>query len=247
MPHVLPLLATTGFVAVIVTWQAFAVSQQTPFVPPVQNIARAFIDLTVTGEMGKHALASVRTVLLGFGLATFLGVLLGVAFAQWRVLGTMFMPVLDAVRPISALALFPLLILAFGLGQTSKMLVIFWTAWPSVLLGTVYGLQRVEQETIEAARLDGAGRFHLLWRVQLPLAMPAIATSLSIGMSAGWISLVAAEMLGSNQGLGYAVLTYSQTFRFPQMYAAIVCIALCGLVLNRLLAAFQSFTVRRIT
>lgn len=221
--------------------------QPTPFVPPVQSIARAFIDLTLTGELARHALASMRTVLLGFALASGLGLLLGVSFVQWRALSTAFVPVLDAVRPISALALFPLLILAFGLGQTSKMLVIFWTAWPSVLLGTVYGLQSINPDTIEAARLDGAGRWRLLAHVQLPLASPAIATALSIGMSAGWISLVAAEMLGGNAGLGYAVLTYSQTFRFPQMYAAIVCIALCGLALNRLLAAFQTFTTRRTT
>lgn len=248
LPDVLPLLArgATGFVLVALAWQALAVVRPSPFVPPVPAIAGAFAQLLVSGELARHAFASVRTVLLGFCLASGLGLLLGVLFVQWRALSTVFVPVLDAVRPISALALFPLLIVVFGLGQTSKALVIFWTAWPAVMLGTIYGLQAVDRQTIEAATLDGAGRWRLLAHVRAPLAAPAIATALSIAMSGAWISLVAAEMLGGNAGLGYAVLTYSQTFRFPQMYAAIVCIALCGLALNRSLAALQTFIQRRI-
>lgn len=224
----------------------FAILHPTPFISPVQSIARAFVDLLASGELARHAAASLRTVLGGFALAVGLGLSLGIVLVQWRALSTVVVPVLDAVRPISALALFPLLILVFGLGQTSKALVIFWTAWPSVLLGTMYGLSAVDPEVTEAARLDGAGRARLLWGVQLPLASPAIATALSVAMSGGWISLVAAEMLGGNAGLGYAVLTFSQTFRFPQMWASIVCIALCGLALNRSLAALQTFTTRRI-
>jgi ABC-type nitrate/sulfonate/bicarbonate transport system permease component len=187
----------------------------------------------------QHTFVSLQHISLGFCLATLIGILLGIAMSQSSVISALLMPVVDAVRPVAALTIFPLLILVLGLGLWSKVFVIFWTAWPPVLLSTVQSIRQVDRSLCEAAQLDGAGRWSRLWWVVLPLASPGILTGLRIGMSAGWISLVAAEMLGASRGLGYTVLTSSQTFQFATMYATIILIALIGLAMNSVLAWMQ--------
>jgi sulfonate transport system permease protein len=162
------------------------------------------------------------------------------------VLNAIVMPVVDAVRPVAALTVFPLLILILGLGVWSKMFVIFWTAWPPILLSTVQSIRQVDRTLLEAARLDGAGRWALLRHITLPLASPGILTGLRIGLSTGWISLVAAEMLGASRGLGYTILSSSQTFQFPTMYATIILIALIGLAMNAVLAGIQQLMEERV-
>jgi len=196
--------------------------------------------MLISGELIEHSLASLQRVVIGFAVAAALGVILGVLIYQYKTIDAIVMPVVDAMRPIAALTIFPIIILALGLGLASKVFVIFWTAYPACLLNTVQGLKAVNKEPLEAAKLDGATSFQVLRFVTIPLALPTIVTGLRIGLSGGWISLVAAEMLGAQSGLGWAVMAYSNAFRFPEMYAAIVTIAMLGLAMNAGLMQVQN-------
>jgi len=229
-----------GLLALLCGWEIAARLFTSPFLPPLTRIVPALWALLISGEAWRHAGVSLHTILLGFGVASVVGVTLGVAMADSATIRAALTPVVDAVRPVAALTLFPLIILVLGLGIGSKVFVIFWTAWPAVLLNTVQALNDVDPAVLEAARLDGAGRGALLWAIKLPLAMSIIITGLRVGMSGGWISLIAAEMLGANAGLGYSILAYSQTFRFPEMYAVIFLIAWLGLLLNSGMAGIQA-------
>ena len=235
-----------GLAVLLLLWQNAALAVQSPLLPPVGAVAAALWRMTLSGELLRHAAASLTTVLLGFGAATVCGVSLGVLMAQSGTLRALLTPPIDALRPIAALAFFPLLILLFGIGQMSKAVVIFWTAWPAVLLSTVQGILAVDAAVVEAAALDGAGRWRVLRHMALPLALPTLLTGMRIGMSGGWIGLVSAEMLGSSAGLGHAVLAYSQSFQFAATYAAIVVIALCGLALNQSLLYVQTTIERKV-
>ncbi len=234
-----PLLRVGGFVLVGVGWEAMARVLMSPVFPPLSRVAEALWGLLVSGEAWRHTTVSLQHIGVGFGLAALMGGVLGILMTQYIVVGVVVMPLVDSVRPIAALTIFPLLILVLGLGLWSKAFVIFWTAWPAILLSTVQSIRQVDPAVREAAYLDGAGRWSLLAAVVLPLASPGLVMGLRIGMGGGWISLVAAEMLGSSAGLGYLVLTSSQMFRFPTMYAAIVMIALVGLAMNSVLAVIQ--------
>lgn len=191
-------------------------------------------------DLAIDALVSLRTLLLGYGMAVIVGLILGIVLAKVQPVRLATMPVIDSVRSVAALAFFPLLILLLGLGLTAKAFVIFWTAWPAILVNTIHGIDQADRQVVEAATLDGSSRLDLLWLIELPLALPTIVAGLRIGASGGWISLTAAEMLGSNAGLGFAVLSYSQSFQFPAMYAAIVVIAATGLLVNSSLSILQS-------
>ena len=233
-----------GPLFILLVWQNVAFAARSPLLPGVEAVAAALWPMLLSGELLRHAAVSLQTVLLGYGAAVGCGLALGVLMAQSSALRAALMPAVDAMRPIAALSFFPLLILLFGIGQTSKAVVIFWTAWPAVLLSTTQGLLTVDRATVEAASIDGAGRWRVLHHISLPLALPAILTGMRIGMSGGWIGLVSAEMLGSSAGLGHAVLAYGQSFQFGAMYAVIAIIALCGLLLNQLLLCIQTYVER---
>lgn len=239
-------LRLAGMVVLALLWEVSAHLLAAPVFPPLSQVLPALWRFVLAGQATYHALVSLQHILLGFALAACVGCVLGVAMSQSASINALCLPLVDAVRPVAALTVFPLLILIFGLGIWSKMLVIFWTAWPPILLSTIQSIRQVDPALLDAARLDGAGRGALLWQIALPLASPGILTGLRIGLSSGWISLIAAEMLGASAGLGYTILSSSQTFQFPTMYATIIVIALLGLAMNTALAALQRGVEERV-
>lgn len=229
----------SGIVLLLLAWEVLARMLNAPVLTPPSEIFPALIRLIVRGGIERHISVSMFTILCGWLIASGIGVALGTLIALSHRWEQVFMPLVDLIRPVAALTIFPALIIIFGLGLRAKIVVIFWTAWPAALLNTVTALRKVDDSVIEAARLDGADGWRVLWYVQYPLALPMMLTGLRIAMSGGWISLVSAEMLGSSAGLGYSILAYSQTFRFPEMYAVIIIIATIGLLLNTLMAFIQ--------
>lgn len=228
-----------GFLLLLLLWEVIARRVNSPLLSPVSAVLPASWRLLISGELFLHARTSLINILIGFSLAVSVGLTLGVSITQFKTLRSMLMPIVDAMRPVAALTLFPVILVALGLGIASKAFVIFWTAWPAIILNTAEGIYRVDKSITEAAQLDGAGRWALLRHIIIPLALPIIMTGIRIGASGGWISLVAAEMLGASAGLGYAVLGYSQTFHFAEMYAVILTIAVLGLAMNVCLAYAQ--------
>lgn len=228
-----------GLAGVLIVWEVAARGLGSPMLPPFSAAGMALWSMLASGAALPHIAESLTNVLLGFCVAVALGIIIGTAVVQSSMLDQIVGPVVDSMRPIAALTLFPLLILLMGIGRSAKVFIIFWTAWPAVLLNTAQGLRKIDASIREAAQTEGAGRWPLLRYISFPLAMPSIMTGLRIGLSGGWISLVASEMLGSQRGLGYSILAYSQTFRFPEMYATIILIGLIGLGMNLILAAIQ--------
>ena len=229
-----------GLAGALIIWEVAARWVQSPMFVPVTEVLPALIQLFVSGEIFMHIQASLLNILIGFSIAVIIGLALGILVTESKIAQSILTPILDAMRPIAALTIFPLLIILLGLGMWSKVFVIFWTAWPAVLLNTAEGVRQVSKSVQEAAALDGADGLIMLRHITLPLALPTIITGLRIGMGGGWISLVSSEMLGAHAGLGYSILAYSQTFRFPQMYAVIIVIALLGLSMNLALAWLQN-------
>lgn len=228
-----------GFVLLFSLWELGAMALKNPLFPRFSVVLISLIRLLSTKEAFTHILASLNHIMIGFGMAVILGVSTGIAMTQSKSIDLMLTPFVDAVRPIAALTIFPLLILIFGLGMWSKAVVILWTAWPAILINTIHGIQNIDATVIEAAQIDGANKVNILKHITFPLVLPTIITGLRIGMGGGWISLVSAEMLGSSSGLGYSILAYSQTFRFPEMYAVIIMIASLGLFMNSSLSWLQ--------
>ena len=199
------------------------------FVPSPQSIVGKFFDILERGFTGTslfdHVTISTYRVFSAFILASAVGVPLGLAMGMSPAMRGIFDPPIEFYRPIPPLAYLPLMIIWFGIGETSKILLIFLSAFAPIALGARAGVKSAAIEQIHAAYSFGASRWKVMRHVILPAAMPEILTSMRIGIGFGWTTLVAAEMVAATKGIGYMVLSASQFLQTPVVIMGIVIIA----------------------
>jgi len=153
-------------------------------------------------------------------------------------------PILQLFRQTSAFALFPVFILFLGIGELSKVALIFWASFWPVLLSTIAGVRQVDKLLIHAAKSMGASRSFVFRKVVLPAASPSIFTGIRLAGTYCVTALVAAEMIGAHSGLGFLTLNSQEVFQIPLMYAGILLLALVGLALNYVLAMVERRLMR---
>jgi len=219
-----------GPLTVLATWELLARFGliNTLLLPPP---SKAFADLMVlvsSGYLWKALYASLFRVVCGFAFAVTVGVILGMAMARIRPINDFFDPLVELLRPISALALFPLAILWFGIGDGSKIFVIAFAASFPVILNTFAGARSIDTNLIRASRSLGATEFEIFRGVVLPASLPYIFTGVRLACGVSLIVIIAAEMIGATVGMGYMVLEAQQTFRTERVFAGIFVIGLIG-------------------
>jgi NitT/TauT family transport system permease protein len=208
---------------------------QAMFLPPASVVIRAWFNLVGTGELWANTSISLQRIGAGFGLAIVLIVPVGCIIGWYKGFERFLDPLIQAFRQTSALALFPVFILFFGIGEFSKISMVFWAAqWP-ILLGTISGIKNIDPLFVDVARTLGIRDFKLFVRIILPAAIPSIMTGIRLGAGASFLVLVAAEMIGAKSGLGFMIINAQYNFETPQMYSAILTISLLGLAVNYLL------------
>ena len=192
----------------------------------------SILTMAQNGELKVHLLISLERILSGLIMAVIFGVPLGLFIGRFIRIEQLLDPILQLSRQISALALFPVFILFLGIGETSKVVIIFWASlWP-VLINTISGVKGVDPLYIKSVLTMGATKRMVFTKVILPASMPPILTGIRLASAYAVMVLVAAEMIGANSGLGFLVTNSQETFKIPQMYAAIVLLALLGVTLN---------------
>ena len=200
------------------------------FVPSPMAIVTKFITIWNTGFTGTpfmdHVWISTLRVFGAFALACVIGLPLGLAMGMSPVMSGIFDPLIEFYRPIPPLAYLPLMIIWFGIGETSKVLLIFLSVFAPVVLGARSGVKSAAIEQIHAAYSFGATRWQVMRHVIFPSALPEILTAMRIGIGFGWTTLVAAEMVAATKGLGYMVLSASQFLQTPVVIMGIFVIAI---------------------
>jgi ABC-type nitrate/sulfonate/bicarbonate transport system permease component len=227
-----------GFLVLGVLWQLTGYIRASPALPSLKGILRTGLYLLTDKAFIRHITASLKIIFCGIGMAAAVGFIVGVLIFRYKRIRQALLPVIECVRGISALTLFPLLIVLFGLGMFSRVFVIFWTAWPAIILSTLQSLD-VDSDIVAAARTVGAGEWRIILNIRLPMALQGIMIGIRIGASGGWISLIAAEMLGASKGIGFYLLWSSQAFQFEKVYASIFIIAAIGGLMNMSLLLVQ--------
>lgn len=208
--------------------------------PSLGAIARALWDSVIGGSMIGDIEISLQRAGIAFAAAGLIGIPLGLAMGQLPRVERALDPLLQLFRQTSALALYPVFILLLGLGETSKVFVIFWATLFPVLLATTGGVKEVEPKLIEMARTYGASSFTVFRRVVLPASAPAIFVGLRLAATTSLLLLIAAEMIGAHSGVGFQVMNAQYNFEIPVMFAAIFLLALLGLGANAVLVALQN-------
>ena len=217
------------------------------FVPSPGAVVTKFISVwqvgfTITPFLEHVAVSTVR-VFGAFALACLIGIPLGLAMGMSPLIRGIFDPPIEFYRPIPPLAYLPLMIIWFGIGETSKVLLIFLSVFAPVALGARSGVKSAAIEQIHAAYSFGATRWQVLRHVILPSALPEILTAMRIGIGFGWTTLVAAEMVAATEGLGYMVLSASQFLQTSTVVMGIIVIAIIAYIFDLLMRFIESKVV----
>jgi sulfonate transport system permease protein len=243
LPQMRNLLSRYGLlIAFVVFWQiAPSLKWTNPAVlPPLDKIIVALWKGITVGTFSADILISLRRAGIAFVAAAGIGIPLGLFMGQIRIIERSLDPVLQLFRQTSALALYPVFILLLGLGETSKIFVIFWATLFPILLATIGGVKQVDPKLLEMARVYGANRLTIFRRVVLPAALPQIFVGLRLSATTALLLLIAAEMIGANSGIGFQVMNAQYNFQIPLMFAAILLLALLGLSANFILEMLQA-------
>ena len=202
------------------------------YLPPFSDVIASLLNLIKSGVLFKHVGISLSRSLKGLGLAIAAGVPLGL-FIGWNSnFERTVNPLLQVFRQTSPLALIPVFILFFGIGETTKVIIVFWgSLWP-MLMNTIAGVENTPPLLIKMSRSMGESQFGLIKHVILPSASTYIFSGLKVSASISLVMLTAAEMVGSNSGIGYLILYSQQVFRISELYAALVTVAILGVLLN---------------
>lgn len=202
------------------------------FLPPASKVAGALLKLLFSGELITHILISLQRAFLGFALAVLVAIPLGILMGWYKLFERFVDPLIQAFRNTSTLALYPVFILFLGIGEASKIAILFKAAlWP-ILINTISGVKNVDPLLIKSARSMAVSNIFLFRKVVLPYSIPSIASGVRLGASISLVVLVAAEMIGARAGLGFLIINYQYNFMVPEMYAAIVTLTVIGLFLN---------------
>jgi sulfonate transport system permease protein len=208
-----------------------------PFTKVVAALVRGFIDGGLLPDL-EISMARAGTA---FGIAVAVAIPLGLFMGSFRRFEAFIDPLIQTFRQTSALAIYPIFILLLGLGETSKITIIFWAAFFPILLNTISGVKQVDRGLIEMARVFGASRSEVFKRVVLPAATPAIFVGLRLSGTTSLLLLVAAEMIGAKKGLGFLIINAQYNFEISLMFAAIVLLAIIGLGVNYGLLVLQGW------
>ncbi len=202
------------------------------FLPQASEVAGALIKMTFSGALISHISISLQRVFLGFALAVLVAIPLGILMGWYKLFERFVDPLIQAFRNTSTLALYPVFILFLGIGEASKIAILFKAAlWP-ILINTISGVKSVDPLLIKSARSMAVSNIFLFRKVVLPSSVPSIASGIRLGASIALVVLVAAEMIGAKSGLGFLIINSQYNFMIPEMYAAIVTLVLLGLILN---------------
>ncbi|QKS73303.1 ABC transporter permease [Paenalkalicoccus suaedae] len=211
----------------------------TTLVPVPSTILATITALAADGSLWGHIGITLYRILWGFFWGTAVALVIGSFVAMSKVIEALLDPTIQAIRAIPSLAWVPLFILWLGIGEPSKVTLIALGVFFPVYLNTVGGIQSVDRKLIEVGKAYGLNTFQLVRRIILPASLPSFLIGLRSGLGLGWMFVVAAELLGASQGLGYLLVIGQNTFRPDTILASIVLFAILGKLTDFLLKKLQ--------
>ena len=200
----------------------------TRFFPAPSAVFAEARNMIVSGELWLNLSISLERIVIGFCIGAVPGVIVGLAMGLFSPIRALLQPLVDATFPIPKIAVLPLFIMVFGLGEASKYAIIATAVIYLVLINTVAGVRNIEKIYLDVGKNYGASRWMMFVDVALPGALPLIVAGLRLGMGVALLVIVAAEFVGARSGIGYLIWTSWQVFQVEKMYVGLLVSALLG-------------------
>lgn len=198
-------------------------------IPTPGEVFQKLLEVNRSDKFATNVGISVRRILSGFGIAILLAVPLGLLIGRYRAARDLLMPVFEVLRPIPAIAWVPMSIMLWPTNEVSIVYITFLGSFFPILLNTIHGVTGFDPVLIRAARCLGAGEGRLFWNVILPGALPQIFTGLAVGMGVAWVSLIAAEMISGQFGVGYFTWEAYSLVNYAEIALGMITIGVLGL------------------
>jgi ABC-type nitrate/sulfonate/bicarbonate transport system permease component len=238
--------AVLGFAVIIGGWElASSVGWLSPVIMPSPlDVLRALWTFFATGEIWPHLGASLGRILWGWTLGTLAGLVLGVSVGMFSVARAVGLPIVSAFFPIPKIALLPLFIVWFGIGEPSKVAVILFGVFFPTVIATYSAVDNVPRSLIRMAQSFNLPHRHIVLKIILPGALPGILAGFRISSAIALILLVAAEMIGPEYGLGALVLQAGNLMQTDQLLAGVIILSALGLTIAYLLGRIEKRLLR---
>jgi NitT/TauT family transport system permease protein len=195
------------------------------------------------GEVEMHLGISMARIVIGFLIGTVPAIVIGLAMGLFSPVRAMIQPLIDATFPIPKVALLPLFIMIFGIGENSKYAIIATAVFYLVLINTVAGVRNIETIYLDVGKNFHASRLMMFTDIALPGALPMIVTGIKLGMGVALLVIVTAEFVGAKSGIGYLIWTSWQVFQVEKMYGGLIIIAVVGFAMAGLLGWLERVIV----
>ncbi len=217
------------------------------FLPSPQDLIETVIELVAVGyrqvSLQMHILVSLARALFAFTMAGIIGIPIGLLMGFFPVINAILDPFVQFFRPLPKLALIPIVILWFGIGEISKFVLIFMATLLTVIVSAAAAVKNVPENRIRVARALGVNQYQFFRYVILPSVLPDLFTGMRVGVGIGWTTLIAAEMIAAHSGVGWMVLNASSYLRTDIVLLGIIILGTTGYLLDIMIVMIQKRTV----
>jgi len=233
------LLIVTPWLIVVLLWYAVARSGfvNPALVPAPHQVAARFWELLTTARLPLDIAMSTGRVLVGVLLGTALAVPVGFVLGWYPSVRTFVDPLLNFFRALPPIALIPLVIVYFGIGEPAKIVILFYASFFAGVIVMYEGIAQISPIYVRVSRTLGATDLEIFRKVIVPLTVPHMLTALRVALGVAWATLVASELIAAQQGLGALIQNASSFFQLDIIYVGIICIGLIALGMDLVLRA----------
>lgn len=233
---------TTGILLLLLFWLVMSGMRPDLFATPAATFARflKLLDKPISRiSLAGHIWNSMKRVFVGLVFAWFFGIAFGILIGTSRRANALLGSVFEIIRPIPPLAWIPLITIWFGIGEAPKVMIVFIGTFATVALNTCAGIQMVEPLYINVGKVFRGSKRQILWEIVLPAALPAIFAGIRISTGAGWMAVLAAEMLGAKSGVGFLITRGMDSGDTALIFVSMIIIGMIGAILAVLTSGLE--------
>lgn len=228
------LIRGLAIAAVLMAWELYGRSLNPIFLSYPTAVAQSFWELTVSGELAQATLQSLRALGVGFVIAVFAGISVGLLMGRFRVAYFALDPFVTALYNTPSVALIPLIQLWFGLGFTAKVVIVLMSAFFPITINTYSGVSAASRNTVDVVRAYGGSDRQVTTKVILPSAIPFVMAGMRLAVGRGVIGIVVAEFFTAISGLGGMIIVFSNAFATSRLFVPVITLVALGLGLTSL-------------
>ncbi len=243
------LISLLSVLVILLVWAVIAGLKIFPeyFIPSPSSVFRAFLDIAVNGYRGgtllQHLGDSLFRVISGFVLACFAAIPLGMLMGYSRKIKAVFDPIVEFYRPLPPLAYYTILVIWLGIGNVSKITLLFLAAFPPLSINAMSAVASVPLERIHTAQSLGAGKWKIFTHVIFPSCLPGIFTGMRVSIGFTYTTLVSSEIVAATSGIGWMVLDAGKFLRGDVMFMGILVMGITGIILDRIIRIAEMIIV----